>query len=190
MSVPNTFASATAAIPLANLDANFAYYDAAYSVASTTMTVNYNLAVTGTVSGVGFTNYLASPPAIGGTASAAGTFTALTANTSWVVPAPAPASISAATTLTNANIQAQIINTTGTSYTLTMPLGTTLESLITWPAVNLATDFWIVNTASGTITMAANTGVTTLGLLTVATNTSARFRIRRTAANTFILYRL
>jgi hypothetical protein len=43
--------------------------------------------------------------------------------------APAPAAISAATTLTNANIQAQIINTTGTSYTVTMPLGTTLESL-------------------------------------------------------------
>ena len=29
MSVPNTFASATGSVPLANLDANFAYYDAA-----------------------------------------------------------------------------------------------------------------------------------------------------------------
>lgn len=29
MAVPNTFASATSPIPLANLDANFAYYDAA-----------------------------------------------------------------------------------------------------------------------------------------------------------------
>lgn len=31
MAVPNTFASATSPIPLANLDANFAYYDAALS---------------------------------------------------------------------------------------------------------------------------------------------------------------
>ena len=34
-----------------------------------------NLSASGTVSGVGFSNYLASPPAIGGTAAAAGTFT-------------------------------------------------------------------------------------------------------------------
>ena len=38
MPVPNTFAAATSAIPLANLDANFAYYDAAYSISSTTVT--------------------------------------------------------------------------------------------------------------------------------------------------------
>jgi hypothetical protein len=190
MSVPNTFASATTPIPLSNLDANFAYYDAAYSIAAGTMTVSYNLAVTGVVSGVGFSNYLASPPAIGGTAPAAGTFSALTARTSLVVPAPAVATISAAATLTNANIQAQIINTTGLTYAITMPLGTTLETLVTWGAVNLGYDFSIVNTATGTITLAANTGVTTLGSLTVLTATSARFRIQRTAANTFVLYRL
>lgn len=37
------------------------------------------LSVTGTVSGTGFSNYLASPPAIGGTSPAAGSFTALSA---------------------------------------------------------------------------------------------------------------
>lgn len=190
MAVPNTFASATSAIPLSNLDANFAYYDAAYSIAAGTMTINYNLAATGVVSGVGFSNYLASPPAIGGTAAAAGTFTTLTANTTVLLPAPATAGIAAATTLTNANIQAQIINTTGTTYTLTMPLGSTLETLVTWSAVNLGYEFSIINTATGTITIAANTGVTTLGALTITTGTSAGFRIRRTAANTFVLYRL
>lgn len=107
-----------------------------------------------------------------------------------VVWAPAPASISAAATLTNANIQGQIINTTGTTYTVTMPLGTTMETLVPWAAVNLGYDFTVINTASGTITMAVNTGVTSLGGLTIATGVSARFRIRRTAANTFILYRL
>lgn len=38
MAVPNTFASATSAIPLANLDANFAYYDGAFSIASNIFT--------------------------------------------------------------------------------------------------------------------------------------------------------
>ena len=36
------------------------------------------LAASGTVSGTGFSNYLASPPAIGGSTAAAGTFTTLT----------------------------------------------------------------------------------------------------------------
>jgi len=107
-----------------------------------------------------------------------------------VVWAPAPASISTTATLTNANIQGQIINTTGTSYTVTMPLGTTMETLVPWATTNLGYDFTVINTASGTITMAVNTGVTSLGALTIATGTSAQFRIRRTAANTFILYRM
>jgi len=107
-----------------------------------------------------------------------------------VLWSPAPASIATTATLTNANIQAQIINTTGTTYTVTMPLGTTLETLVSWTAVNLAYDFTVINTATGTITMAVNTGVTSLGSLTIATGASAVFRIRRTAANTFIMYRL
>jgi hypothetical protein len=103
--------------------------------------------------------------------------------------APTHASISAATTLSNANIQAQIINTTGTSYTLTLPTGATLETLAPWVALNVGYDFTIINTASGTITIGAN-GNTTLGGLTIPTGTSAQFRIRRTAVNTFTIYRL
>lgn len=45
MAVPNTFASATSAIPLANLDANFAYYDAAYSITGTTVSFNGNVGI-------------------------------------------------------------------------------------------------------------------------------------------------
>jgi len=104
--------------------------------------------------------------------------------------APTPVSLNVAATLTNANIQTQIINTTGTTFTLTMPLGTTLETLATWAYTNSGYDFYVVNTASGTITIAVNTGVTSLSGLTIATGVSAQFRIRRTAANTFVLYRL
>jgi len=49
------------------------------------------LSASSTVSGTGFSTYLASPPAIGGTAAAAGTFTTLIANTSAGVGAIAPA---------------------------------------------------------------------------------------------------
>ena len=104
--------------------------------------------------------------------------------------APAPAAITTTATLTNANIQGQIISATGTTYTITMPLGTTLETLATWATTGIAYDFYVINTASGIITMAVNTGVTSLGSLTIAIGASAHFRIRRTAASTFVLYRL
>jgi hypothetical protein len=108
-----------------------------------------------------------------------------------VVYAPAPTTtISALTTLTNAQLQPGIVETSGTSFTLTMPLGTTLDTLVTWAGVDLGFDFSVINTASGTITMAVNTGVTFVGTLTVLTGISARFRIRRTAASTYIVYRI
>jgi hypothetical protein len=43
MSVPNTFNLATGSIPLSQLDANFAYYDAAFQISGTAMAVNYTL---------------------------------------------------------------------------------------------------------------------------------------------------
>lgn len=104
--------------------------------------------------------------------------------------APTPTPVTTTTTLTNAQIQGQIINTTGTAYTVTMPLGTTLQTLATWAANNTAYDFYVLNTASGTITIAVNTGVTSLGSLTIATGVSAHFRIRKTGTSTFVLYRL
>lgn len=45
MPVPNTFAAATGTIPLSQLDANFAYYDAAFQIAGTVMEVNYTFRI-------------------------------------------------------------------------------------------------------------------------------------------------
>ena len=105
--------------------------------------------------------------------------------------APAPTSIAAATTFTNAQLQAQIISTTGTTYSITMQVGTTLETLATWATTGIGYDFFIINTASGTITINGTvSGVTSLGSMTIATGVSAQFRIRRTSANNFVLYRL
>jgi hypothetical protein len=62
--------------------------------------------------------------------------------------------------------------------------------VLTGKIIAVDNDFSVINTASGTITMAANTGVTIVGRATVLTVISARFRIRRTAASTYILYRI
>ena len=105
--------------------------------------------------------------------------------------APAPATRASAGTLTAAQLFTGILNTTGTTYTVTVPTGTNIDALYPQvPAVDIGFDFFVINTASGTITMAVNTGVTSLGALTIATATSAMFRFRRTAANTYVMYRL
>ena len=105
---------------------------------------------------------------------------------------PAPTDKSAVATLTAAEVAAGIISTTGTSYTITLPTGTDLDTYFSGvPATNVSFNFSVINTASGTITIAVGaTGMTSLGTLTVTTGVSATFRLRRTAANTYILYRL
>lgn len=101
----------------------------------------------------------------------------------------APTSKAAAATLSGAELVTGILNTTGTTYTITLPTGTNIEGALSWVGNNVSLDWWVINTASGTITIGAN-GNTTLGTLTIATGVSAYFRIRRTAANTFTVYRL
>jgi len=105
----------------------------------------------------------------------------------------APAAIDVSATLTNANIKTGILtSTTAAPVTMTMPLGTTLETLFfTTPSANQAFDFYIINTgATNDVTVAGNTGVTTVGSMTVGPNVSGHFILRRTAANTQVVYRL
>jgi len=91
--------------------------------------------------------------------------------------------------LTGAELVTGILNTTGTTYTITLPTGTNIEGALSWASNNVCLDWWVINTATGIITIGAN-GNTTLGGLTIATGVSAHFRIRRTATNTFTIYRL
>jgi len=105
--------------------------------------------------------------------------------------APAHTAKSATATLTAAELKTGIIVGTGTSYTLTMPTGTNIDAAFTGvPTTSIGFDFYVVSGASGTITMAVNTGVTNSGGLTIGTGQSAHFRLRRTAANTYVMYRL
>jgi hypothetical protein len=107
-----------------------------------------------------------------------------------VVYAPEPESISGSATLTNANLQKQIILGTGAA-NFTLPLGTTLETLVTWAGVNLGFNFSILSLSpGGSINVIGNTGTTYVGAQTISVGVSASFRIRRTAANTFVVYRI
>jgi hypothetical protein len=103
---------------------------------------------------------------------------------------PDAVSITSAVTLTNADIRARIIITSGASYVIKMPLGSTLDTLVSWASTNISYDFCVINTASGSIFIDANVAVTMIGSITVLAGTSAQFRIRRSAAGGYVVYRL
>ena len=104
----------------------------------------------------------------------------------------APATKAAAATLTGAEVMGQYIQYTGAAANLTMPTATNLQAAMPTEVAtlnNISFDFTIINTGSGTATLVVNTGITAIGALTTAINTSTTFRIRKTATNTFIIYR-
>lgn len=71
-------------------------------------------------------------------------------------------------------------------------------TLDTGAAMDIAQDFdigdsfdWaVINTGGNTLTVTASTGHTIVGTATVVTVASGRFRTRKTAADTFVTYRL
>jgi hypothetical protein len=83
------------------------------------------LAASSTVSGAGFTTYLASPPAIGGTAAAAGTFTQLTVNGASVNTSISPTGTG---TVTISPAGALTINPTAASTINNTSIGATTRS--------------------------------------------------------------
>lgn len=104
---------------------------------------------------------------------------------------PAPTSKGSAATLTIAELLTGIIQYTGAAANLTLPTGTDIEGGVpaTFPT-DMSFDFSVINTGSGTATIVTNTGITTVGGLTVAAGASGMFRVRKTAANTFTVYRI
>jgi hypothetical protein len=108
---------------------------------------------------------------------------------------PAPTAIAATATLTIAQMLTLIVTTSGTAaITLTLPTGTLCDAGITAPALAIGGffDWYNVNTgtSAAAVTLAAGTGHTIVGGATVAIGTSAQLRTRKTAANTFVTYRL
>ena len=118
------------------------------------------------------------------------------------IPQVAPSTASVTATLTVAQLAVGIltVNQAGAAAcTLTLPTGALMDATFTNMQNNASFDFSVINistvdaedatlavgtgwTAVGNVTVAANSGVTTIS--------SARFRARRTAAATWTLYRL
>ena len=146
---------------------------------------------TGPVQGGGFTALFSSPPAIGGTAPAAGAFTDLSYTGNFFERQAAPANITATGTLTAAQVAGGIITYSGAAAgTLTMPTGSALDALLFMMVVDSAIDFSIISTVAFGATLAGATGVTIVGSVIVANYASGRFRLRKTAASTYVVYRL
>lgn len=91
-------------------------------------------------------------------------------------------------TLTIAQIRSEII-TSNAAVTLTLPTGADLDTYSGSMAISTAFEVVFIATTANAITIAAN-GNTIIGSLTVAGNTSGTFRFRKTAANTFTVYRI
>lgn len=103
-----------------------------------------------------------------------------------------PTNSNTSTTATAASLLTGIrTGTPSSNNDLQMPTGTDLDAAFVslandqsfeWSAINLSTNH--------TITVTANTDHTVVGNMVVAVSTSARFTSRKTAANTFITYRI
>jgi hypothetical protein len=102
----------------------------------------------------------------------------------------APATVNTTATITAANLKTGIItSSTAAAVTMTLPTGTDIEAGFSGIYTNFTFEFSVINTGPSALTVGANSN-TTVGSLTVAAGTSARYALRRTGANAFTLYRL
>lgn len=74
----------------------------------------------------------------------------------------------------------------------TLPTGTQVDTALPNAKVGSTFDISMVNlgTSSGVITLTGGTGFSIVGLNTIPVTSSATFRARRTAENTWVLYRI
>ena len=104
---------------------------------------------------------------------------------------PAPAAVNATATLTIANLKAGIITSTSALATdMTLPTGTDTQAGFSGTYDNFTFEWSVINTGPSLVRMLAGTAHTVVGSGSVLTGTSGRFASRRTAANTFVTYRL
>jgi hypothetical protein len=106
--------------------------------------------------------------------------------------APANITDGASMIATAANILTGIVTATPTeARNIQLPTGANLDLATEW-AIGEAFDFSVITLAAFALTITVNTGVTIVGSpATAATSGStARFRLRKTAADTFIAYRI
>ena len=107
---------------------------------------------------------------------------------------PTPATQNATGTLTAAQLKTGIItSTTAAAVAATVPTGTLLDASFSGDdalLVGEGFDWAVIVTGANALTVTAGTGHTLVGNAVVPTATSGRFRSVKTAANTFVTYRL
>jgi hypothetical protein len=109
-------------------------------------------------------------------------------------PQGAPANIAdgASMIATAANVLTGIITATPTeARNIQLPTGANLDLATQW-AIGDSFDFSIITLAAFALTLTVNTDVTIVGAAATAATAgaSARFRCRKTAADTFVVYRI
>jgi hypothetical protein len=104
----------------------------------------------------------------------------------------APAAVDTTATLTVGNLKTGIItSSTAAAVTMTLPTGTDTEAGFSGVYTNMTFEWTVINTgATNAVTVQGGTGHTLVGSGAVAAGVSGRFASRRTAANTFVTYRL
>lgn len=104
----------------------------------------------------------------------------------------APVNNNTSITVTASSLLTGLLSATpGGAINYTLPTGTQMDTACAGKVgVNESFDFSIINLAAFVITFVAAAGFTIFGTVTVAANTSATFRVRKSAANTFIAYRI
>lgn len=101
-----------------------------------------------------------------------------------------PGTLNATGTLTAALLTGGIVtSTTGAAVAATLDTGAAMDIAVDFD-IGDSFDWVVINTGGNTLTVTASTGHTIVGTATVVTVVSAMFRTRKTAADTFVTYRL
>lgn len=105
-------------------------------------------------------------------------------------PQPTPVAVNVTGAVSAAAILGGIVtSTTAAAVAGTIPTGTVMDAASEW-AVNDSVDWSVIATGANAFTVTAATDHTIVGAAVVASGTSGRFRTRKTAANTFVTYRI
>lgn len=105
-------------------------------------------------------------------------------------PQPTPVAVNVTGAVSATAILGGIVtSTTAAAVAGTVPTGTVMDAATEW-ATNDSVDWSVINTGPNAFTVTAASGHTVVGAAAVATATSGLFRTRKTAANTFVSYRI
>lgn len=101
-----------------------------------------------------------------------------------------PGTLNATGTLTAALMEAGIVtSTSAAAVAATLDTGAVMDAAVDF-AIGDSFDWSLINTGPNTVTVTASTGHTIVGTATVVTVVSSRWRTKKTAADTFVTYRL